>query len=67
MSRFPEEGLTVVSAFPHTHLQGRSVSTKIIRNQRADQYLFNAESFHFNYQFENRLLKPIKIFQVIQL
>ncbi len=64
MQRFPDEGLTVVSAFPHTHLQGRTVWTKVIRNQRAVQYLFNAESFNFNYQFENLLPKPVKVYKV---
>lgn len=64
--RFPESGITVISAFPHTHLQGKTVWTKIIRNKRATQYLFNAESFNFNYQFENLLPKPIQLFQVIK-
>ena len=54
----------MISAFPHTHNQGKSVWTKIIRNGKAIDYLFNAESFDFNYQFENRLSKPIQLFQV---
>ncbi|CAF2458331.1 unnamed protein product [Rotaria sp. Silwood2] len=59
---FPESGITVTSAFPHTHLQGKSVWTKLIRNDTAVQYLFNADAFDFNYQFHNRLPKPIKLY-----
>ena len=43
---------------------GVSVWTKLIRNNTAVQYLFNAEAYDFNYQFENRLPKPIKIYPV---
>jgi membrane associated rhomboid family serine protease len=43
---------------------GSSVWTKIIRNKTAVQYLFNGESYDFNYQFENRLPKPIQLFPV---
>ncbi|CAF4514088.1 unnamed protein product, partial [Rotaria socialis] len=59
---FPQSGITVVGAFPHTHLQGQSVWTKIIRNKKAVEYLFNAEAYDFNYQFENILPKPIKLY-----
>lgn len=45
-------------------ISGISVWTKLIRNNKVVQYLFNAEAFDFNYQFENRLPKPIKIFPV---
>jgi hypothetical protein len=38
--------------------------TKIIRNQTAVEYLFNAEAYQFNYQFENRLPKRIKLYPV---
>ncbi|CAF3672065.1 unnamed protein product [Rotaria sp. Silwood1] len=61
---FPEEGITVVSAFPHTHFQGRTVWTKLIRNKTAVQYLFNAEAYNFNYQYDNRLPKPIKLYRL---
>lgn len=54
----------MISAFPHTHIQGKSVWTKLLRNGKAIDYLFNAESFDFNYQFENRLTKSIRLFQV---
>jgi hypothetical protein len=43
---------------------GYSVWTKLIRNNTAVQYLFNADAFNFNYQFANRLPKPIKIYPV---
>jgi len=61
-AKFPSDGITVVSAFPHTHLQGRTVWTKIIRNGTAVEYLFNGEAYDFNYQFENRLPEPIKLY-----
>ncbi|UJR09497.1 hypothetical protein I4U23_013735 [Adineta vaga] len=61
-TKFPKSGITVTTAFPHTHLQGRSVWTKIIRNGTAVDYLFNGEAYDFNYQFENRLHKPIQLF-----
>ncbi|CAF0775985.1 unnamed protein product [Adineta ricciae] len=59
---FPKSGINVIFALPHTHLQGSSTWTKIIRNNTAVQYLFNAESYDFNYQFQNRLPKPIKLY-----
>ena len=43
---------------------GRSIWTKIIRNKKAVQYVFNAESYDFNYQFDNKLPEPIKLFPV---
>ncbi|CAF3360809.1 unnamed protein product [Rotaria socialis] len=60
---FPEEGITVISTFPHTHLQGRTVWTKIIRNNTAVDYLFNAEAYDFNYQYENRLPDRVKLYR----
>jgi len=38
--------------------------TKLIRNKTAVDYLFHAESYNFNYQFENRLPKRIKLYPV---
>ncbi len=38
--------------------------TKIIRNKTAVEYLFNAESYQFNYQFGNRLAKTIQLYPV---
>ncbi|UJR07214.1 hypothetical protein I4U23_011502 [Adineta vaga] len=58
----PQSGLTILSAFPHTHVQGFSIWTKLIRNKTAINYLFNAESYNFNYQFENRLAKRVQIY-----
>ena len=43
---------------------GRSIWTKLIRNKTAIQYLSNAEAYNFNYQYENRLPKPIKLYPV---
>ncbi|CAF3947797.1 unnamed protein product [Rotaria magnacalcarata] len=59
---FPESGITVVSALLHAHLQGRSLGTKLIRNNTAVEYLFNAERYDFNYQFDNRLSEPIQLY-----
>ncbi|CAF0843332.1 unnamed protein product [Adineta ricciae] len=59
---FPASGIMVVSAFPHTHLQGLSVRTKLIRNKAVVQDLFNAEAYDFNYQFVNQLPTPIKLY-----
>ena len=44
--------------------KGRSVWTKIIRNETAVDYLFNGEAYDFNYQFQNALLKPIQLYPV---
>ncbi|CAF0896019.1 unnamed protein product [Adineta steineri] len=59
---FPKSGINVIFALPHTHLQGASIWTKLIGNNTAIQYLFNAETYDFNYQFQNRLPKPIKLY-----
>jgi hypothetical protein len=52
------ESISIIS------LKGRSVWTKIIRNQTAVDYLFNGEAYDFNFQFENTLPKPIKLYPV---
>ncbi|CAF4552760.1 unnamed protein product [Rotaria sp. Silwood1] len=39
-----------------------SLWAKLIRNKTAVEYLFNAESYNFNYQFENRLTKRIQLY-----
>ncbi|CAF4186234.1 unnamed protein product, partial [Adineta steineri] len=59
--QFPKSEITVTTAFPHTHLQGSSVWMKIIRDKKAVDYLFNAESYDFNYQFENRFPKTVQL------
>ncbi|CAF4394289.1 unnamed protein product [Rotaria sp. Silwood2] len=59
---FPKSGINVVFALPHTHLQGITVWTKIIRNNTAVQYLFNSEKYNFNYQYQSRLPQPIKLY-----
>ncbi|CAF5011802.1 unnamed protein product, partial [Rotaria socialis] len=42
---------------------GRTVWTKIIRNNTAVDYLFNAEAYDFNYQYENRLPNRVKLYR----
>ncbi|CAF4000838.1 unnamed protein product [Rotaria sordida] len=59
---FPKSGINVIFALPHTHLQGISVWTKLIRNNTAIQYLFNSEKYDFNYQFQSQLPKSIKLY-----
>ncbi|CAF1097122.1 unnamed protein product [Adineta steineri] len=61
-AQFPKSGITVTTAFPHTHLQGSSLWTKIIRDKKAVDYLLNGESYDFNYQFENRFPKPVQLY-----
>ena len=43
---------------------GRSVWTKLIRNQTVVQYLENVESYNFSYQFNNKLPEPIQLYPV---
>jgi hypothetical protein len=45
-------------------MTGQSIWTKIIRNKTAVQYLYDAASYNFNYQFENKLPEPIKLYPV---
>ncbi|CAF2811795.1 unnamed protein product, partial [Rotaria sp. Silwood2] len=59
---FPEPVITVLAAFPHTHLQDLSIWTKLIRNKKVVESLFNAEAYDFNYQFDNHLPKPIQLY-----
>ncbi|CAF1072713.1 unnamed protein product [Didymodactylos carnosus] len=61
---FPKEGITVISALPHTHLQGVTVWSKLIRNNRVVKYLYNSDAYDFNYQFDNRLTEPIVLYPV---
>ncbi|CAF5211345.1 unnamed protein product, partial [Rotaria magnacalcarata] len=41
----------------------RTVWTKIIRNNTAVDYLFDAEAYDFNYQYENRLPNRVKLYR----
>ncbi|CAF1450059.1 unnamed protein product, partial [Didymodactylos carnosus] len=40
----------------------QTVWSKLIRNNTAQTYLFNAEQYYANHQFLNRLSKPIKLY-----
>ncbi|CAF0944282.1 unnamed protein product [Brachionus calyciflorus] len=51
------QSLTIISSLPHTHLTGRAVSTKIIRNGKDIGYLFRNKYYDFNYQ-NTYLLNP---------
>ena len=48
---FPDDGITVLSGFLHTHLAGRSVKTTLVQNNIATRELFNNPNYDFNYQF----------------
>ncbi|CAF1351370.1 unnamed protein product [Didymodactylos carnosus] len=41
---------------------GRTVWSKVIRNNTAQTYLFTADQYYANYQFIYRLPKPIKLY-----
>jgi hypothetical protein len=56
----PTQGITVFSGFMHTHLAGRSVRTRLVRNNHVVKYLFNNPKYDFNYQF-NIEIEPIKL------
>ncbi|CAF4370643.1 unnamed protein product [Rotaria sp. Silwood2] len=56
----PPTGITVVAAFPHTHLQVSGQRSFEIK--KAVQYLFNGDAYTFNYQFQNRLPQPITLY-----
>ena len=49
--------ITVVAVLPHTHLQGKEIWTKIIRNGKDMGYLFHNKHYDFNYQ-QNFVLNP---------
>jgi hypothetical protein len=49
--------ITIVAALPHTHLQGKEVWTKIIRNGKDMGYLFRNKHYDFNYQ-QNFIINP---------
>ena len=55
--------ITIVQAIPHTHLLGKQVWTKIIRNGEYVGYLFRNKYYDFNYQQSYELDPPIKITQ----
>ena len=59
----PDQGITAFSGFLHTHLAGRSVRTKLVRNNEVVKYLFDNPKYDFNYQFNNDI-EPIKLNKV---
>jgi hypothetical protein len=63
-TRYDKNNLYSYNSFIAHPFTGRSVWTKIIRNQTAVDYLFNGDAYDFNYQFANRLPQPIKLYPV---
>lgn len=47
----PEDGITVVTGFLHTHLSGRSVKTLLVRNDEIIDSLIENPNYDFNYQY----------------
>ncbi len=54
----------MINRMPNYFYIGTTVWTKLIRNQTAVQYLFDADAFDFNYQFNNRLPERIQLYPV---
>lgn len=51
----------VFASLPHTHLQGISVTTSIVRNNTEVDYVTNNQNFDFNYQFLNFNSNPVTL------
>lgn len=56
--------MTVLFAFPHTHLTGVEVSTSIIRNGVDIGYLYRNKYYDFNYQNYYPLDPPVVLQKV---
>lgn len=48
---FPQNGITVFTGFLHTHLAGRAVRTKLVRNDKVVKHLIDNPKYDFSYQF----------------
>jgi hypothetical protein len=46
---------------------GVGLWTKVVRNGTAVEYLFNAESYDPNHQFEHKLSQPITVYPVSKI
>ncbi len=46
------KNLTIIQSFPHTHLAGVSVNTKLVRNGMDIGYVSNNPFYNFNYQYQ---------------
>lgn len=53
------EKITIFAHLPHTHLAGRSLYSKVIRNKKEVEYIGNNKYYDFNYQYVNFLKKPV--------
>lgn len=58
---FPEEGVNVVSVVLHSHLAGRRLSLKHIRNGKELPRIVQDNHFDFEYQQSHTLEKEVKI------
>ena len=62
--KLEDTNMTVLFAFPHTHLTGVEVSTSIIRNGVDIGYLYRNKYYDFNYQNYYPLDPPVVLQKV---
>lgn len=55
------KNITVFATLPHTHLTGRQIYSKVIRNGKEVSYITYGKYYDFNYQYTNFLASPITI------
>merc|ERR1712110_102521 len=48
-----EQEIKVFAHLPHTHLAGRSIYTKVVRNKTEVEYIGNNKYYDFNFQYIN--------------
>jgi hypothetical protein len=58
------DGITILSATPHTHLLGVEVFTKVIRNGTDIGYLTRNKEYDFNYQQSIQVDPPFTLTKV---
>lgn len=54
--------ITVFANLPHTHLAGRQVFSKIVRNGKEVNFISNSKYYDFNYQYTEYLQNPVHMF-----
>lgn len=55
--------VTIISQNPHTHLAGRELYSKIIRNNTEVEYIANNKYYDFSQQYINYLPKPVRLYK----
>ncbi len=56
--------ITIFGSMFHTHLAGRQVFSKLMRNGREVDYLFQNKWFDQNYQYYSYLPKRVNVYKV---